>query len=111
MRRTTLALFAALALTACRRPAGPPPIVQDDQILVGAHYHVWYARNFSQGTLRDRLDPPQQPVLGRYDSTDPTTAEQHIAWCSQYGIDFLTLDWWPNRPSQAPPSCASPPAT
>ena len=77
MRRTTLALFAALALTACRRPAGPP----------------------------------QQPVLGRYDSTDPTTAEQHIAWCSQYGIDFLTLDWWPNRPSQAPPSCASPPAT
>ncbi|MBT3294202.1 MAG: hypothetical protein HN919_04490 [Verrucomicrobia bacterium] len=100
MRRTTLALFAALVLTACRRPDGTPPIVQDEQILVGAHYHVWYPKNFSQGTLRARLDPPQQPVRGRYDSTDPATAEQHIAWCSQYGIDFLTLDWWPNRPSQ-----------
>src|SRR5262249_56793922 len=27
-------------------------------------------------------------------------AEQHIALAVSHGIDFFTLDWWPNRPEQ-----------
>ena len=63
--------------------------------LFGAHYYHWYPGNWAAGTLRAQLDPPQQPLLGRYDSTDPAVAERHIAWASEHGIDFFTLDWWP----------------
>ena len=68
--------------------------------LVGAHYYVWYPSNFDQGFLRDVLEPPQAPALGRYNSRSPAVAEQHIAWAASAGIDFFTLDWWPDRPSQ-----------
>ena len=65
--------------------------------LVGAHYYIWYPSNLEQGFLRGVLDPPQQPELGFYDSSDISVIEQHIAWCSQYGIDFLTINWWPGH--------------
>lgn len=96
-----LAFLCLLLVVGCR-PAPPPtlPAVNTDRYLIGAHYHVWYPSNFTHGYLRNALDPPQQPLLGHYRSSDPAVAEQHIAWCSRYGIDFLTLDWWPNRPEQ-----------
>ena len=68
--------------------------------LVGAHYYVWYPGNFSLGYLRAELSPPQAPALGEYDSRNASVAEQHIALASANGIDFFTLDWWSNRPSQ-----------
>ncbi len=72
-----------------------------DRYLVGAYYYHWYPRNFrKQGCLRRLLSPPQQPVLGYYSSSDPEVAGRHIAWCSRYGVDFLALDWWPDRPEQ-----------
>ena len=74
--------------------------VQDEQYLIGAHYYLWYPRNFGHGFLRGKLDPQQEPMQGLYDSRDVAVVEQHIAWCSQYGIDFLTLDWWPSRKEQ-----------
>jgi hypothetical protein len=63
--------------------------------LVGAHYYHWYPGNWGAGTLRAQLDPPQEPELGFYDSSDPAVAERHIEWASAHGIDFFTLDWWP----------------
>ena len=74
--------------------------LQDERLLVGAPYYLWYPANFREGFLRDKLSPPQKPVLGLYNSTDRKTAEQHIAWCSSHGIDFLALDWWPSRQKQ-----------
>ncbi|HUE39778.1 MAG TPA: hypothetical protein VMR29_09760, partial [Candidatus Binatia bacterium] len=68
--------------------------------LVGAHYYVWYPDNFSAGYLRAALRPAQTPALGEYDSRDPSVAEKHIALAVSHGIDFFTLDWWPNRPAQ-----------
>jgi glycoprotein endo-alpha-1,2-mannosidase len=73
------------------------PPVNSQRYLVGAYYYLWYPQNFKQGYLREKLVPPQEPVLGRYDSGDPKVAERHISWCSQYGIDFLALDIWPRR--------------
>ncbi|KMY68290.1 hypothetical protein AAU61_00860 [Desulfocarbo indianensis] len=90
-------LGLALCLAACQ---SQPPVVQNDRYLVGAYYYLWYPQNFSQGWLRAKLDPPQEPVLGLYSSDDPQVAEQHIAWCSRYGVDFLALGWWPSRPRQ-----------
>lgn len=68
--------------------------------LVGAHYYVWYPANFAQGYLRAALRPVQAPALGEYDSRSPAVAERHIALAAAHGIDFFSVDWWPNRPSQ-----------
>jgi glycoprotein endo-alpha-1,2-mannosidase len=68
--------------------------------LVGAHYYVWFPENFADGYLRGVLRPTQSPALGEYDSRDPSIAERHIALAVSHGIDFFTLDWWPNRPAQ-----------
>jgi hypothetical protein len=67
---------------------------------VGAHYYTWFPANFDQGYLRKEIRPKQKPLLGKYCSTDPAVIEQHAAWCSEYGIDFLTLDWWPTRTAE-----------
>lgn len=72
----------------------------DEGYLVGAHYYVWYPSNFRQGYLRGVLRPAQVPALGEYDSRSPAVAERHIALAAAHGIDFFTLDWWPNRPKQ-----------
>lgn len=76
-------------------------VLQDERYLVGAHYYSWYPDNFSRGCLRRVLEPKQAPELGLYDSWDVKVLEQQIAWCSRYGVDFLTLDWWPSRDEQS----------
>ena len=87
-------LCAAGALTWLLGFRGPETI-QDQKYLVGAYYYQWFPHNFTRGYLREKLSPPQPPVLGRYSSRDPEVVEQHIAWASSHGIDFLALDWWP----------------
>ncbi len=74
----------------------PPP----RRCLVGAYFYLWYPTHFQKNRhLRRFLDPPQTPVLGIYRSWEPETAERQIAWCSRFGIDFLAVSWWPNRPA------------
>jgi hypothetical protein len=87
---------AVLLVTHLHRSGGRAlPAIQTERLLVGAHYYVWYPQNFKQGYLRGELQPPQSFAVGRYRQHDPKVIEQQIAWCSQYGIDFLTVDWWP----------------
>ncbi len=33
------------------------------------------------------------PVLGTYESSDPTVIRQHAEWISGAGVDFLLIDW------------------
>jgi hypothetical protein len=40
------------------------------------------------------------PVLGEYDSRSAAIAERHIDVAASHGIDFFSIDWWPNRPAQ-----------
>lgn len=85
-------VLLVILITGCGKPA-------PERYLVGAYYYLWFPYNFNQrGYLRKILDPPQTPILGIYNSADPDVAEKHISWCSRYGIDFLVIDWWPNRP-------------
>jgi glycoprotein endo-alpha-1,2-mannosidase len=107
--RVAVAVAAFVVLAACGTGGSAelapversaPPALQlggGPRPLVGAHYYLWYPSNWGHGTLRAQLDPPQQPVLGWYDSADPAVAEAHIAWASAHGIDFFTMDWWPVR--------------
>jgi hypothetical protein len=70
-------------------------------LLVGAHYYVWFPAPFEGGRyLRAKLRPAQTPLLGEYSSAAPATSEQHIAWASSFGIDFFTLDYWPGAALQ-----------
>ena len=73
----------------------PASRVQEEGYLIGAYYYQWFPENFGRGYLREKLYPAQEPALGRYSSRDIKAVEQHISWCSRYGIDFLALDWWP----------------
>jgi glycoprotein endo-alpha-1,2-mannosidase len=91
--RIWLALLAVLLLLFSGGPGG-------DRYLVGAHYYAWYPANFAQGYLRAVLEPRQTPALGEYDSRSAAIAERQIAIAAAHGIDFFTLDWWPNRPKQ-----------
>ncbi|MGA3085035.1 MAG: glycoside hydrolase family 99-like domain-containing protein [Thermodesulfobacteriota bacterium] len=66
--------------------------------LIGAYYYLWYPGNWREGYINGRLLPQQLPALGQYDSSDLKIIEQHIAWSSQYGIDFWAISWWPDHP-------------
>jgi glycoprotein endo-alpha-1,2-mannosidase len=81
-------------------PPAPRPVIQPDRYLVGAHYYVWYPGNFRQGYLREHLRPKQTPYGGEYRSTDTKVIARHIAWCSEYGIDFLSIGWWSSEPER-----------
>lgn len=108
------ACAAAAAVLATHRPETTlrqNPIAKSDSgldrglresgLLVGAHYYVWFPTNFERGSyLRARLSPAQGPLLGEYSSSSPDVVAQHIAWASEAGIDFFTLDWWPSQPER-----------
>ncbi len=72
----------------------------NDDVVIGAHYYLWFPENFKQGYLRNKLVPKQIPVLGEYDSELAETAARHIQYAKEYGIDFFSLDWWPFREEQ-----------
>lgn len=97
-----LVLLLALAL-GCSAPAPPSfdsaEVDPEARYLVGAHYYSWFPEAFEKGHLRGELRPPQQPELGHYSSWSKEVVERHIAWAAEYGIDFFTLDFWPDRPA------------
>ena len=75
-----------------------PPVTPDEH-LIGAHYYPWYSAgrwDYGEcyaGTLRLELAPPQQPKLGRYDSSNTAVVDQHLRWCAEYGVNVLLLEF------------------
>lgn len=102
-RSARLLVYAALSLlplAACEH-GGAGAATPDGDILVGAHYYLWFPARFEGGSyLRASLLPHQQPLLGEYSSASQSVAEQHIRWASESGIDFFTLDFWPSAPER-----------
>lgn len=94
------AALSLLLLCACQ-PSGSDGVSPERDMLVGAHYYLWFPARFDgESYLRASLRPQQQPLLGQYSSASRTVAEQHIGWASGSGIDFFTLDWWPSAPNR-----------
>lgn len=83
-----------------KAPPAPLPVIQPDRYLVGAHYYIWFPENFQLGYLRKHLRPRQTFPGGEYRSTDTNVIGRHIASCAEYGIDFLTIDWWSDHPER-----------
>ncbi len=91
-----LALLATvLPLTAT--PAATARADQPSHVgpLVGAYYYLWNPENFSGGTLRAHLVPPQFRSDSLFDSQSPKTAARDIANARSAGINFFAIDWWP----------------
>jgi glycoprotein endo-alpha-1,2-mannosidase len=98
--RLLVAFALAAVATSCGRPSGGAA-GEAGQALVGAYYYVWWdAAEWRKGYLGERLTPPVRPLLGEYSSADPRVAAQHVAWASEYGIDFFVVSW-PGRSSRA----------
>ncbi len=89
-------LCSALLLASASQPAQARPEILHP--LVGAYYYLWNPQNFSGGTLRAHLMPPQQPPATQVDSSSPGTAARDIATARRAGIDFFAVDWWPYDP-------------
>jgi uncharacterized protein YeaC (DUF1315 family) len=63
--------------------------------LVGAYYYPWYLDNFhGGGYLREKLQPPQLPVLGAYNDRDTSTTRQHLQWCMDSNIFLWAMSWF-----------------
>jgi hypothetical protein len=80
--------------------AEEPPAPSADKVMVGAYYYPWYAGARSKWDAhapRLRLDPPQLPAAGRYDSSDADLIARHIAQSQRGGIDFWAVSWWGPR--------------
>lgn len=59
--------------------------------LVGAHYYPWYGTG-SHVNWTDRT--VSTPVLGEYVSDDRAVVDQHLKWCLEHGIKWLSVSWW-----------------
>lgn len=83
------------------RPMVVKPNVISEDYITAVAYYPWYQdeqgwKN-NQGehlVMRNRLNPPQPPLLGLYSSYDTSTIRQHIEWSEQYGIDLWAVSWW-----------------
>jgi hypothetical protein len=80
--------------------AGMVEAEQAATVQVGAYYYPWYKSPNEGGRLnwnramRLRLDPPQQPLLGLYDSASKAVIRAHIEQSERGGIDFWAVSWW-----------------
>ena len=62
----------------------------EDDIMVGAYYYIWWGIPFNPHWNESIK---YTPFLGKYNSSDPLTAERHIIWAKQHGIDFFAISW------------------
>ena len=72
-----------------------------DKPTVGAYYYPWYQKpgmfrknKWQNHVMRLKLDEPQKPMSGLYDSRDPKVVGEHIEQSLRGGIDFWAVSWW-----------------
>lgn len=58
------------------------------EITILTYYYPWYV-----GNDWSRHGYVGTPVLGLYDTSDPTVAEQHIEWAAP-ATDVMVVSWW-----------------
>ncbi|MGA2513869.1 MAG: hypothetical protein ABSG37_09665 [Candidatus Limnocylindrales bacterium] len=78
----------------------PPVEGPDPSPRVAAFYYPWYGTDHWQGgglgasLANDDIMSDYYPVLGPYDSHDPSVVAQHIAWLRAAGIGVIVSSWW-----------------
>lgn len=63
---------------------------------VGLFYYVWYEGGLGNGHWNSSLGwtVVDTPLLGFYNSSDPSLIRQHLKWFDELGVDFLIVSWW-----------------
>jgi len=59
-------------------------------VRVGAYYYIWWGIPFNNHWNEGIKNTP---FLGKYNSSDPTIADQHILLAKQHKIDFFAVSW------------------
>lgn len=59
---------------------------------VGIFYYVWYDTSSEESW--NPLKIVDQPVLGKYDSSDPAIIRKHLISMEELGVDFVVISWW-----------------
>lgn len=65
-------------------------VVSEEDVKVGAYYYTWWGIPFNNHWDHGIK---YTPFLGEYNSSDPVTADRHILWAKQHGIDFFAVSW------------------
>ncbi|MCO1597566.1 hypothetical protein M8C17_20650 [Micromonospora sp. RHAY321] len=107
----TAAAVLAVAATPSAHAAPQPPTATGAAAPMAAtasnvhiFYYSWYGNPSVAGSYRHWPQgghtPPQDiganfyPTLGPYDSGDPATVRQHMAWIRDAGVGVLVHSWW-----------------
>ena len=61
-----------------------------EDVKMGVYYYIWWGIPFNNHWEHG---VKYTPFLGRYNSSDPLTADKHILWAKQHGIDFFAVSW------------------
>lgn len=83
VRQTDTILLGSLQKSSLEKPT---PL--EYERLVGTYYYTWYGgvQHWWEGYTNT-------PKLGRYSSWYTGTANQHIRWAADNGIDFFAISW------------------
>ena len=68
------------------------PTLSQSTPKIGIFYYVWYNPDWPFSW--DPAKIVDSPVLGYYNSFDPTIIRQHLIWMQDLGIDFVIISWW-----------------
>jgi hypothetical protein len=61
---------------------------------IGVFYYVWYNGPDDLTSWANHTKIVDKPILGYYNSCDPTIIKQHLVWMQDLGIDFVIISWW-----------------
>ncbi|MCW3996861.1 MAG: hypothetical protein NWE98_12025 [Candidatus Bathyarchaeota archaeon] len=90
---TAIFLLAGIAVVFCAFTLQP----SHSRPQIGIFYYTWY--NPDLNVSWDRAKIIDTPVLGYYNSCDPSVIRQHLLWMEDLGIDFVVVSWWGNYDS------------
>lgn len=104
-----LLLVSSAAVVFAKQAAAEAADETIRNVKVGAYYYPWFEKDsgpialdwmnrkentWKSNVMRFRLDPPQVPMLGAHDSSDPSIVGKHIEQSLRGGIDFWAVSWW-----------------
>lgn len=90
----TLTAVAILCLTMfgsnneSKPNSGALDAAQVSRSLIGIQYENWFTPHNAVWDTAEAI-----PILGKYNSYDPTVLRKHFAWFNDLGIDWLLIDW------------------
>jgi len=94
-KRQLLVVFLIFAV-ACGLVSVKSSSCSASEAKVGLFYYVWYEGGLGNGHWNSSLGwtVVDTPLLGFYNSSDPSLIRQHLKWFDELGVDFLIVSWW-----------------